>query len=72
MKSVMKSTEDGPVLYLELSEKEVRALWLETKQNGYNVDTYELFTDHLIDFLNKVKRTKKLDRIHHNSLPEIP
>lgn len=71
MKSVSKSTEGGQVLYLELTEKEVRALWLETKQNGYEVDTYELFSDHLIDFLNKVKRNKKLDRIHHNSLPEM-
>ena len=71
MKSVMKSTEDGPILYFELTEKEVRELWLQTKQNGFDVSTYELFTDHLIDFLNKVKRTKKLDRIHHNSLPEM-
>lgn len=71
MKSVMKTTESGPLLYLELTEEEVRKLWLETKQNGYEVDTYELFSDHLIDFLNKVKRTKKLDRIHHNSLPEL-
>lgn len=69
MKSVAKTTEEGAVFYLELTEDEVEALWKESKPNGYSVDTYRKFTDHLLDFMAK-QRKSKLERIHHNQVPD--
>jgi len=71
MKSVLKSTEEGTFLYLQLTEREVRSLYKDIAPAFPSAaPMYSLFESHLLDFLNKISKPTKLERLHHNQTPD--
>jgi hypothetical protein len=72
MRSVTRSTDEGPILYLEIPYKEVEELFYQTTNNGYNCPRYDQLDEHLRDFLmkNYTSRIPRTDRMRATELPE--